>query len=325
MPRKYKEDKMGKTNEKGITLIALVITIIVLLILAGVSIAMLTGNNGILTQAQRAKNETENAQEVEEERLNEYKNTINNWVNGGTSTTPKFDANTLTIGDAINFDKYGQKVANYTVQVGEMTTKVWRLFYQDNNYTYLITDECLGSYMPSEHYSSYNSGADVSTIGQKLNPMLLENGTFFTSSNTNHNILATAWLTDPDRWTQYKNDDAVFAIGSPTVELYVKSFNATASANRANQIQLDIINDGYKNTATRGQLEESYNNKIYNNSTNYWIASPNEIGTSQVAVYASIGYFNRPMVYEASNAVRPIVCIPTSVFNDKYASSLVDE
>ena len=42
-------------NNKGITLIALVITIIVLLILAGVSIAMLTGDNGILTQAGRAK------------------------------------------------------------------------------------------------------------------------------------------------------------------------------------------------------------------------------------------------------------------------------
>ena len=45
---------------KGITLIALVITIIVLLILAGVSIAMLTGQNGILTQAQNAKTTTEN-------------------------------------------------------------------------------------------------------------------------------------------------------------------------------------------------------------------------------------------------------------------------
>ena len=42
-------------NQKGITLIALVITIIVLLILAGVSIAMLTGNNGILTQTNKAK------------------------------------------------------------------------------------------------------------------------------------------------------------------------------------------------------------------------------------------------------------------------------
>ena len=44
-----------KNSSKGITLIALVITIIVLLILAGVSIAMLTGDNGILTQATEAK------------------------------------------------------------------------------------------------------------------------------------------------------------------------------------------------------------------------------------------------------------------------------
>lgn len=45
-------------NNKGITLIALVVTIIVLLILAGVSIAMLTGDNGILTQSKTAKEET---------------------------------------------------------------------------------------------------------------------------------------------------------------------------------------------------------------------------------------------------------------------------
>ena len=46
-------------NQRGITLIALVITIIVLLILAGVSIAMLTGDNGILTKSNQAKKETE--------------------------------------------------------------------------------------------------------------------------------------------------------------------------------------------------------------------------------------------------------------------------
>ena len=46
-------------REKGITLIALVITIIVLLILAGVSIATLTGENGILTKANDAKSQTE--------------------------------------------------------------------------------------------------------------------------------------------------------------------------------------------------------------------------------------------------------------------------
>ena len=48
----------AKEKQKGITLIALVITIIVLLILAGVSIAMLTGDNGILMQASDSKIET---------------------------------------------------------------------------------------------------------------------------------------------------------------------------------------------------------------------------------------------------------------------------
>ena len=45
-------------NQKGITLIALVITIIVLLILAGVSLAMLTGQKGILTRATEANEDT---------------------------------------------------------------------------------------------------------------------------------------------------------------------------------------------------------------------------------------------------------------------------
>ena len=55
--------KLKKNN--GITLIALVITIIVLLILAGVSISMLTGDNGILMKAQRAKDVTQISSEKE--------------------------------------------------------------------------------------------------------------------------------------------------------------------------------------------------------------------------------------------------------------------
>ena len=69
-------DKLKEINKKimckenrGITLIALVITIIVLLILAGVTIAALSGNNGILTRAKEAKEKTEQAQKDEEKTL----------------------------------------------------------------------------------------------------------------------------------------------------------------------------------------------------------------------------------------------------------------
>lgn len=67
---------------KGITLIALVITIIVLLILAGVSIAMLTGGNGILTQAQRTKKETEQSNVKEKVQLAMQSILTENEING---------------------------------------------------------------------------------------------------------------------------------------------------------------------------------------------------------------------------------------------------
>ena len=63
-----------KNREKGITLISLVVTIIVLIILAGVSISMLVGENGIITQAQRAEKDYSKSEVKEkvELALNEY-------------------------------------------------------------------------------------------------------------------------------------------------------------------------------------------------------------------------------------------------------------
>ena len=63
-------------SNTGITLIALVITIIVLLILAGVTIAALSGDNGILTKAKDAKEKTDQAQEDEEKTLSNMENIL---------------------------------------------------------------------------------------------------------------------------------------------------------------------------------------------------------------------------------------------------------
>ena len=62
---KKKEKQHIAANEKTITLIALVVTIIVLLILAGISLNYVLGNNGIITKAEGAKTETEIANEKE--------------------------------------------------------------------------------------------------------------------------------------------------------------------------------------------------------------------------------------------------------------------
>ena len=88
--KKIKEenlDKIKHNNMQGITLIALAVTIIVLIILAGVSINLVLGDNGIITKAKEAKTKTEQAILNEEVALNEIAEYLEN--NGGTSNPPE--------------------------------------------------------------------------------------------------------------------------------------------------------------------------------------------------------------------------------------------
>ena len=63
-------------NKTGITLVALVVTIVILLILAGITIATLFGENGIIKMAQKAKDETEKAQEETEKQLQKDRKSV---------------------------------------------------------------------------------------------------------------------------------------------------------------------------------------------------------------------------------------------------------
>ena len=66
-------------KQNGITLVALVITIIILLILAGISIASLT-QTGLFGKAKEAKDATENALKLENNTLEEYVNAFNTYA-----------------------------------------------------------------------------------------------------------------------------------------------------------------------------------------------------------------------------------------------------
>ena len=69
-------------GQKGITLVALVVTIIVLIILAGISVSLLIGDNGLITRAKEAKNVQQNAEANEATSYNEALTEINNiWKN----------------------------------------------------------------------------------------------------------------------------------------------------------------------------------------------------------------------------------------------------
>ena len=70
---------MLRKENKGITLVALVITIIILLILAGISISALT-NTGIFGKAKEAKQKSANAELDQNTKLDEYENEIDNYL-----------------------------------------------------------------------------------------------------------------------------------------------------------------------------------------------------------------------------------------------------
>ena len=80
-------------NQKGITLIALVITIIILLILAGIAISSLT-QTGLFSKAQEAKQKTEEKAEEENTTLNEYEKWIAKYENNGHEGQPITKVNT---------------------------------------------------------------------------------------------------------------------------------------------------------------------------------------------------------------------------------------
>ncbi len=108
-----KQDK-----ERGITLVALVITIIILLILATISIQSLT-NTGLFAKAQEAKDKSQNAEENQTKILNEYEDELNKYISGTVKETFKGK----TVDEAIQYadvlnkdnntelqDAYGNKI-----------------------------------------------------------------------------------------------------------------------------------------------------------------------------------------------------------------------
>ena len=121
--KRYKEkmktkNKRSYLGERGITLIALVVTIVVLLILAGVSINALFGDSGIINKAKDAQNKMNQAAQNDLEAINSLNEWIESKTNGTTggddnpSTTPKISTlvGTVVEKNTKAEDAYGNKI-----------------------------------------------------------------------------------------------------------------------------------------------------------------------------------------------------------------------
>ena len=111
-------------STKGITLIALVVTIIILLLLAGISIAMLTGNNGVLTQAKSAKENTRVGEVQEKVKLAAQAALTANLGNGIEKEKFQEELNNMfTQGEQVGLE-YDETNKKYTVTIDKYEVEV---------------------------------------------------------------------------------------------------------------------------------------------------------------------------------------------------------
>ena len=127
--------KQKLENAKGITLVALVVTIVVLLILAGVTLMYTMGDNSIFKKAQDAKDKTVEAIKNEQEYMNSIDNMVDEYLNGtgngggtNTPTGPVVDNSSTGehTGTTIDYtwekiDKIAQAIANSSDVTNETT------------------------------------------------------------------------------------------------------------------------------------------------------------------------------------------------------------
>ena len=145
--------KLRKRNE-GITLIALVVTIVVLLILAATSISMLMGENGIITQAQDATIKTENGEVYETLLLKITDHEISNEIGKNSTETIQF----LLSSGYIDSDN--------VVNVKNLSGKNMKTGNGSNNKDIYIIE--------GNHLYYYDNKGDKTDLGEVLNTKVLE-------------------------------------------------------------------------------------------------------------------------------------------------------
>ena len=147
-------------SQKGITLVALVVTIIILIILAGVSINMMVGESGIITQAQRAAKDTANARVESEEQMNLLVDEMNKYMSGNGETEEgetTIQLSELKAGDYIKYDTGVESIGTIICRVLYPVNSAYGLqIISDKN----IEEVTLGGDTFEEGRNSYNNAIE---------------------------------------------------------------------------------------------------------------------------------------------------------------------
>ena len=326
--------KKTKVNykEAGITLVALVVTIIVLLILAGVTISLALGDNGIIGKAQEASNMYANASKDERIALNELSEEVSRLSrrgdddeggSGGGSTGPVIkdkDGATIDLANIANY--YGHDVTynGQTYQLflvdtaGKYSNGESRIWLQYKGY---VDGVKLSNHYETTGILTDNANSKLWEVNPDLKTKYQANIRAIAESSLNANIKGVAYLCNTANWnTTYVGTEGVaagaYAIGGVSAEMWCDSYNQARgkTSTDANYFDAKAFNKnstyGYyykpKNSGATGNYAEG----DYGSYTDY--SGDNKIQTSTCSGMYSYGTSSYPWLASPSSATGYCVC-----------------
>ena len=370
------------TSNSAITLIALIITIIVLLILAGVTLNMVMGESGLFNKANQAKTQTEVADNDEKIKLaalasrdstgdfniEQFKKELEMY--GITENQYDSVTNSITVvagnkkyiidsdGDIIkekdkgitpkDIQKYPSlyygKTVNYTSENGEEN---WKIFYSDGEHIFLITSDYIkadekdrinsNTGMTASGYTAYWSSApEFQNVSDNVLKRFKATGYNINEHKDNPNSKCVSTLLNQENWKKYLDKEdgsgiAEYAIGSPTIEMWMSSWN-NLYENVDGKLYCDNTNEnGYyvglkpnMNTSyissdlmigKKGHINKLFNvhSDIYNSTYGYLIASASSESINNLVVFGNDSAIRNNYYYDQGSSIRPVVSLKTGI------------
>lgn len=278
---------------------------------------------------------------------------VNGSYHGGTAKVVianenKIAQNTINAEEVANHPVVysGKEVTGYTCDNSAGVNK-WKIYHSDGKNIYLIADNYItGKYIPAKDGATMTASSTtnayyfddtllnkytgaVSITDANITPWLSYlKSSYGGSDNTNNkniNMKATAYLLDTEIWKGFKNSTkAKYAIGAPTLDMFVASYNTRF----AKQIETIVQEAGYKLKFTDGDSYE-YSLATYdyltahqykdNYANHMWLASPTARSSDYlvgVNCYGNVYYYYYNDV-SGCLGVRPLVCLESGVSLEK--------